>query len=82
MPTCALISMFIPLTNICFCTSIVPYTEAVPENLSPGSSIVTVVANDADSGLNQEITYSMVQATVTDPSSAMNVRTTVVCEVL
>ena len=50
------------------------YVESVPENMTPGSSIVTVAATDADSGLNKYITYSIVQAMVTDSSSPINVR--------
>ena len=38
----------------------VSYTISIPENISPGSMILTVSANDSDSGSNGAISYSII----------------------
>ena len=47
------------------------YTATVPENLASNGSIQQVTATDGDSGINQELTYQIVDATIL-PNSQLN----------
>ncbi|KGL87158.1 Cadherin-related family member 2, partial [Charadrius vociferus] len=48
-----------------------PYSGSVPENCAPGTTVLTVRAMDRDTGVNDEISYSITNASVPFAINAM-----------